>query len=306
MTVSVMATYDMVGKKEDISDIITNISPTKTPFQAMIGSEGIHNTLHQWQEDSLNAIVTNAQVEGAVAISAVQNPTVMRSNNTQIFMKTANVTGTADTVKAYGRDKELAYQLSLRSAEIKRDLENALVGVNQAAVAGSDGVVRFMASALPQIASANTYFMGASTPLGGSSGTPAVISEVAVLAVSQQLYTQGADPDTIVVKPGDSLNVANFQTNSRTRFVDNGDKDIVNVVNFYESPFGRLKIVMDRFILPTSALVFESSMWKKLVLRNWFRETLAKVGDSTQVMIIGEFSLKHKNYQASGAITNLV
>jgi hypothetical protein len=32
---------------------------------------------------------------------------------------------------------------------------------------------------------------------------------------------------------------------------------------------------------------------------------LAKVGDSTQVMLVGEFSLKHKNFQASGAITNL-
>jgi hypothetical protein len=305
MAVSIMATYDQVGKKEDISDIITNISPTKTPFQAMIGTEGIHNTVHQWQEDSLNAIAANAQVEGANAISAVQNATVMRSNNTQIFMKTASVTGTADTVQTYGRDKELAYQLSLRSAEIKRDLENALVGVNQAAVVGSDGVARSMASALPQIASANTYFMGAGTPLGGNSGTPAALSETAVLAVSQQLYTQGSDPDTILVKPGDSLTVANFQTNSRTRYVENGTKDVVNVVNFYESPFGRLKVVMDRFILSTSALVFEASMWKRLVLRNFFRETLAKVGDSTQVMIVGEFSLKHKNFQASGAITNL-
>lgn len=304
MTVAVMATYDQVGKKEDISDIITNISPTKTPFQAMIGSEGIHNTLHQWQEDSLNGIVANAQVEGAAAISAVQNPTVMRSNNTQILMKTANVTGTADTVKTYGRDKELAYQLSLRSAEIKRDLENALVGVNQAAAAGSDGVARSMASALNMIASANVYYMGSG--LGGSTGSAAVISEVALLAVAQELYVQGADPDTVLVKPGDSLNVSAFQSNGRTRFVDNGEKDIVNVVNFYESPFGRLKIAMDRFILPSSALVYEASMWKKLVLRNWFRETLAKVGDSTQVMILGEFSLKHKNFQASGAITNLV
>lgn len=303
---AIMSSYDQVGKKEDVSDIITNISPTKTPFQAMIGSEGIHNIVHQWQEDSLNAIQTNAQVEGAAAISAVQNPTVLRSNTTQILMKTASVTGTADTVKTYGRDRELAYQLSLRSAEIKRDLENAFVGVNQAAVTGGDGVARSMASALPQIASANTYYMGASTPLGGSSGTPAVISETAVLAVAQELYVQGADPDTVLVKPGDSQNVAAFQANGRTRFVDNGDKDIVNVVNFYESPYGRLKIVMDRFILSTSALVYEASMWKKLVLRNWFRETLAKVGDSTQVMLVGEFSLKHKNFQASGAITNLV
>jgi tetrahydromethanopterin S-methyltransferase subunit B len=45
--------YDQVGKKEDIADLITNISPTKTPFTAMTGSEGIHNIVHQWQEDAL-------------------------------------------------------------------------------------------------------------------------------------------------------------------------------------------------------------------------------------------------------------
>ena len=37
--------YDVVGKKEDISDIITNISPTDTPFISSIGSEKVHNTL---------------------------------------------------------------------------------------------------------------------------------------------------------------------------------------------------------------------------------------------------------------------
>lgn len=304
MSVSQMDTYDQVGKKEDVSDVITNISPTQTPFQTQIGTVGIHNTLYQWQEDSLNAVGTNAQVEGANAIAAVQNPTVMRTNNTQILMKTASVSGSADAVKTYGRDKELAYQLMLRGKEIKRDLENAFVGVNQAAVVGSDGVARSMASALNMINSANNYYMGSG--LGGSTGTAAVITETAITTVAQELYVQGADPNTILIKPGDSLNISAMQASGRTRYVDNGDRNIVNVVDFYQSPFGKLSVKMDRFILPSSALIYEASMWKKGVLRNWFRETLAKVGDSTQVMIVGEFTLVHKNFQASGAITNLV
>lgn len=308
MSVSIVASYDMVGRKEDVSDKITNISPTKTPFQSLIGTEGIHNIVHQWQEDSLVAVGTNAQIEGAAAIAAVQNPTVLRSNTTQILMKTASVTGTSDVVTTYGRDRELAYQLAMRSAEIKRDLENAMVGVNQAAVTGSDGVLRSMASALNQIDSTGVfnYDTGATNQgLGATGGTAGTITEAGVLAVSQQLYTAGADPDTILIKPGDSLNVSAFQANGRTRYVENGTKDIVNVVDFYQSPFGRLKVVMDRFILSSTALVFEATMWKKLVLRNWFRETLAKVGDSTQVMLVGEFSLKHRNKKASGALTNL-
>ena len=313
MSVAVMKTYDQIGRKEDISDIITNISPTKTPFQSMIGSEGIHNILHQWQEDSLIAASSsNAQVEGADALSAVQNATVMRNNTTQIFSKTAKVSGTADVVKTYGRDRELAYQLSLRSAELKRDFESSLVGVNAAAVTGSDSVARSFASYLAQLDNTATWTMNSTggalnTPITGqSAGT---ITEQAVKTVAQQLYINGVEPDTIMVKPADALVVSSWQDGqgqySRTKMVDNGDRKIVNVVDVYVSPYGALKVIMNRFQLTSSALVFETAMWKKLVLRNWFRETLAKTGDSTNVQIVGEFSLKHKNYAASGGVINM-
>ena len=313
MSVAVMKTYDQIGRKEDISDIITNISPTKTPFQSMIGSEGIHNILHQWQEDSLIAASSsNAAVEGADAPSAVQNATVMRNNTTQIFTKTAKVSGTADVVKTYGRDRELAYQLSLRSAELKRDFESSLVGVNAAAVTGSDSVARSFASYLAQLDNTAVWTMNST---GGALNTvitnqsAGTITEQAVKTVAQQLYINGVEPDTIMVKPADALVVSSWQDGqgqySRTKMVDNGDRKIVNVVDVYVSPYGALKVIMNRFQLTSSALVFETAMWKKLVLRNWFRETLAKTGDSTNVQIVGEFSLKHKNYAASGGVINM-
>lgn len=315
MSVSMMATYDQVGRKEDISDIITNISPTKTPFQSMIGSEGIHNILHQWQEDSLIAASgSNAVAEGATAPSAVQNATVMRNNTTQILTKTASVTGTADVVKTYGRDKELAYQLSLRSAELKRDFETSLVGVNQSAVTGSDGVARSFASYGAMVNSAVTFWVtGSGTgSLGGSGGSAASIYEQSVLTTVQTLYINGAEPNTLMVKPADSLIIQGWQSGTgsggayaRTKFVDQTQKEIVAVVDVYTSPFGKLNVIMNRFQLTSTALLFEASMWKKLVLRNWFRETLAKTGDSTQVQILGEFSLKHRNFGASGLISNI-
>lgn len=311
MSFAVMSSYDQVGVKEDISDIITNISPTKTPFQTMIGSESIHQRLHQWQEDSLiSASASNAAVEGATAPAAVQNATVMRSNNTQILTKTADVTGTADVTKTYGRDKELAYQLSLRSAELKRDFEASLVGVVQSAVAGSDGVARQFASYGAMIDSTvDFYVSGTNTgTLGGSTGTASPLFEQAVLTLSQQLFNDGAEPNTLMVKPGDKVVVSSWKSGgsvTRTNFVENDSKRLVNVVDAYESPFGDLKVVMNRFQLASTALVFEPSMWKKLTLRNWFRKTLAITGDSTQVQILGEFSLKHRNFKASGIISNL-
>lgn len=288
-----MTRYDIVGVKEDISDIISNITPSDTPFMSAIGTEGIDNTIHQWQEDSLLPVGTNAQLEAFTALASVQQPTVMRSNTTQILSKTASASGTADRVKKYGRAKELSYQLGMRSTEIKKDLENVFVGVGvgQVSVAGSNTVARQMAGAQAQISTVVTV----TGPL----------AETPVLNVSQATYAAGAQPKVLMIKPNDALKVAGFKSSGRTTYVDNDDKKITNVVEVYESPYGTLKVVKNRILKATDALVLDPSMWKRLVLRNWSRETLAKTGDSTNVMILGEFSLKHKNFAASGLLTAL-
>lgn len=308
MSTSNFSTYDQVGKKEDISDTITNLSPMDVPFQSSIGTEGIHNVVHQWQEDSLIDAGVNSAIEGADAPSAVQNATVMRSNVSQIFTKTAKATGTADAVTTYGRAKELAYQMGLRSKEIKRDREYALVGVDQAAVNTNVATARKMASVSQQIDATLTYTVnstGGALNSGVGSPTAAPLREDIITTVSQAAYTAGADPSVLMVKPADAVIVAGFQANSRTRYVENGDRKIVNAVDVYVSPFGDLKVVKNRFIKTTDALVYDPSMWKILVLRNWRRWELAKTGDSTNMQILGEFSNKHRNFKASGRVTNL-
>lgn len=285
--------YDVVGKKEDISDVITNISPTKTPFQTTVGDEKIHNTLFQWQEDSLAAPnLSNAQLDGFDATETAPVPTVMRSNYTQILSKTVKVAETTDTITRYGRAKETAYQIAKFSAEMKRDLE-AIMLSGQSAVAGSDGAARNMASYQAQIGNSFVHTGGASTAM----------TETQLLGALQTLYVNGVDPDTLMIPPAESTAIAAYASASgRTRFIPNADgesKKIVNVVDLYVSPFGEVKVILNRFQLNTDYLIYETDMWKQQVLRSWSRETLAKIGDSTRMMIVGEFSLKHKNYLAS-------
>ncbi len=291
-----MATYDQVGKAEDISDIITNISPTKTPFSSMLKDEKIHNIVHQWQQDALSAVVSNPMVEGAAAPTATQVPTTMLSNTTQIFMDTAGVTGTAEVVKLYGRDKELAYQLAKKAAQLKRNVEYSMVGTGQTQVLGNDSTARQFAGyqALTDASTVQTL------------GTAGPLTETIILTSLQLLYANGAEPDTIMVKPTDGTKIAAFTSNNgRVKYIDNSDKKIVNVVDIYVSPYGEQKVILNRFSAAANAFIYEAAMWKKLVLRNWFRETLAKVGDSTQVQIVGEFSLKHLNSFASALVANL-
>ncbi len=163
MATATFQTYQQVGIKEDISDIITNISPTKTPFQSSIGNEKIHNTFFQWQEDSLRAAATNSAVQGADAVDITITPTVLRNNYTQIMQETVKVAGTTDAVSTYGRARESAYQMAKSAAQVKRDLEFAMVGSQQTQSAGSSSAAGKFDGYQAQIDTGadNTIFTGA-------------------------------------------------------------------------------------------------------------------------------------------------
>jgi Family of unknown function (DUF5309) len=297
-------TYEQVGIKEDVSDIITNLTPTKTPFQSAIGSEKIHNIHFEWQEDTLRAAGSNAQLEGADASFVTVHPTSIRTNRTQILTEAVQVSETTDTVSTYGRAKEMAYQMRKSSSQLKRDLEFAYVGSAQTLVIGSDTVARQMNSAQLMIdASAIVY-------TGGTVAVPAPLTEVALMTALQECYTNGAEPTRIQVTPTNSVVLAAFAAAAgRFRTFQNatpGDKMIVNVVNLYVSPFGEQKVEINRFIKAKNTLVYDPSMWAKAVLRPWARTALAKTGDSSKQQIVGEMSLKHKNFFASGMVVEAV
>ena len=282
------------SKKEDISDVISNISPTKTPFTSATSDEKIHNTLFQWQEDSLAAVnLSNAQVDGFDASETAPVATVMRSNYTQILSKTIKIAETTDAVTRYGRAKETAYQIMKASKEVKRDLEGIMLN-GQSSAAGSTGAARNMASFQAMCSPAFIHTGGSSTAM----------TEAQLLTALQTLYTNGVDPDILMIPPAESTAIAGYASAAgRYRTIPTEDRSasqkIVNVVDLYVSPFGEVKVVLNRFQLATDYLIFETAMWKQQVLRPWSRETLAKVGDSTRQMIVGEFSLKHKNFAAS-------
>ena len=291
-------TYTEKGIKEDISDIITNISPRKTPFMSSIGNEKIHQPLFQWQEDSLRSVkgTSAAANEGDDPTAGAVAPTVMRSNQSQIFVEAVKVSGTVQVTMAYGRAKELAYQMSKSAAALKRDLENAFVGTSQTGNVGSasSAAARTMIGAQAQIASANVAHLGATTAL----------DEAKLLTQLQVAYTAGADPTRIMVTPANSIIVAAFASAAgryRT-FTDPKSNNVVNTVNLYVSPFGEQKVELNRFLAASNTLIFEPEMWSQATLRPWTRETLAKTGDAEKQMIIGEFSLKHKNQLASALI----
>jgi len=300
MATTQYTSYDVVGTKEDVSDIISMITPTKAPFTSLTKSETVHNTLFQWQEDKLRDSTENAQLEGFTATPTERSPTVMRENVTQILQDTFEVSGTNDAVTKYGRGKESAREAGKAAAALKLDLEQAYTKNDVEMVKPTtSAVARKFAGVQRQIDDSNIVYTG---------GAATKITEANYLDAAQAAYDAGGDPTITLVTPTNSRTFAGFTgAAGRSRVINDGAKTIVNAVNLYVSPFGEEKVILSRHLKAGDTLLFDPAMWVRVALqgRDWFRKTLAQTGDNTRMMIVGEFSLKHKNRKASALVREM-
>lgn len=297
MAANHLKTFDLVGKKEEVSDYISLITPSDTPFLSAIGTESIGQTLYQWQEDQLRAVTKNTKREGFDAVDSNRDQPTMRSNGTQILSETFKVSATADAVKLHGRDKVTARETMKTGKLLKMDLEHSLVGTGQTYVPAAEGTDGEFAGVQAQIATSLKFTNAA---------VPRALTEDLIVNAHEALYNEGSDATTLMVKPSDTKVIAAFQeTSSRTINVDQDDKKLTRVVNIYESPFGTVRVVKNRRIRATDALIFDPKHWKLATLRNWTREKLAKTGDAERWMVVGEFGLKHTNQKADALIGDL-
>jgi hypothetical protein len=157
-------TYDMSGIREDLANIIYNISPTETPFFSMSGKGKAHNTQFKWLTDSLAAAADNLKIEGDDYTGAASTATTEANNYTQISAKNFIVTGTDDAVDAAGRTTELAYLLAKNAKELKRDVEFALTATNTGKAVGSSTVARRTGGVMTWIATNQSVGTGGAAP----------------------------------------------------------------------------------------------------------------------------------------------
>ena len=284
-----------MGQKEDVSDIISDITPTDTPFFSMIKSEKVSARTFSFLEDSLAAAADNKMVEGADASFATLSPATQRNLTTQILSKAFLVSASSDAVATYGRAKETAYQLGKALKEIKRDYERAMVGVDNAAVTGSTSVAREMDSVTQQITNDVDAGANATDPL----------TEAKILEVGQNCFNAGSDPSVLMIKPADSTIVAGFTSAAGRNREIGQSKTLVNVVDLLVTPFGSYKVVLNRHQLSTHAFLIDPSMFRSCVLRPFSRTLLAKTGDAEKHFVVGEYSVKHMNFADSGMISGL-
>ena len=307
--------HEAIGQREDLADVIYDISPQDTPIMSSIGKGKATAVYHEWQTDALaSANTANAAVEGADATAATLSPTVRIGNYTQIVQKSIQVSGTLESVDKAGRKSEKAYQLAKASAELKRDIE-AIITANQGRDAGSSTTARKLGSLLSWIktntnkgsgttAGADPTTIGVSTRTDGTTRT---FQESMLKDVVQKVFTSGGTPSLLVVSPALKQVVSGFTGLAQHRYNSNatGDITILAGADLYASDFGVISIVPNRFMRTRDALVLDPEYASLNYLRPFQTNDLARTGDSEKTQILAELTLEVKNEAAHGGVFDL-
>ena len=304
---------NLKGKPRDLMDMIFNVAPTDTPFLSMCGKSEATQTLHEWQTDTLASPAENAALEGADTTAFSESFTTELSNKTQILRKGINVSGTAQAVKQAGVSRQYAYQMALRTRELKKDVEYALLQNKVARSDNGSSEGRLM-TGLPcwmQTNYATEDGTRASLPgTACTAGTTRVPTEAMLKALLTDIYNAGGNPDRIMMAPDIRVKMSEVLSGGTTRMEKAERRKATAVIDVYVSDFGALKLVPNRVqafepFSKTCAFVLDPQYWKVAYLRGFTEERLAVTGDSLKGHVLVECTLEARNDASSGVLADL-
>ena len=302
--------YDAVGIKEDLSDIITNVSPEETPFYTKARKTRARNTLHEWQTDSLRASSSNAHIEGDATTAEARTATTRLGNYTQIFKNAVVVPDTDEGLDKAGRAAEIAYQTLKIAKEQKLDIEKALFD-NNARVAGNSSTARELAGAPAWLTTSitNTGTGGADATGDGTDartdGTQTAFTQDDFDSCMQSIWENGGNPDTVYLSAF-QMNVAlGFTGNNNQRSaVQAGDERVIKSLAVYVTPWGTVEFVPSRENRSRDVFIMQDDMWEVATLRPTKNVELAKNGDNTTRQVLTELTLVCKSDAANGMVVD--
>ena len=324
-------TFQMVGIREDLSDVITNIAPTETPFYSMCRKGKCSNRTPEWQRDTLrNPNPTNAVIEGNDSPAAVAAGQPERLKNVvQLFDENVIVSDTAQAVDAAGRANELKFQVAKSAKALKRDIEQRIAG-NYASVVGNTSTAGQCAGAEAWITTntsrgatgANGGFnSGTGLVAAATDGTDRAFTEALLKGVIKAAWDAGGEPETIMVSGSKKQTFSTF-TGIATQFNQVNDQNkvmIYGAADVYKSDFGQHKVVPNRFLgagvgrtatnglFPgDSALVLTPETWEVKFLQPFQTMPLARTGHAEKRLLKAELTLACKEERANGIVADLL
>lgn len=287
-------TYDVVGNREDLTDIISTITRKETPLYSSLQRTKANSTYHETQVDTLVTGSDNAQIEGFDYTLAVASARSRQGSYTQIFTKTVSVSKTQQAMNPAGIDDEFAYQTQKRMKEIATDIEKALItGTGNS---GASGAARRLKGILS--------YMTTNVETGTGTGNEA-LTETMYNDHLKRIWDAGGRPDKTFVNGSQKRKISAFAT-SNTRYIEMDESaKLINKVAVYESDFGTQTIELDPFMDTDKVASLQMDLWALAVLRPVVYDDVPSVGSYKAGVIEGELTLESRNQAGSGQITQL-
>ena len=320
-------TFDSAVLKESLDSVIWDLFPMDTYFSSNVDKENVTNTQHQWVYDSLAAAANNKQIEGDDATYATLATAVRVSNYTQIARKAIILSDTySEGVNTVGQNP-MGRAVMKSMKEYKRDVELDILG-KQGSSAGAGGTARASGGVQAWIfgtgadAPGNTVYPStggtggnttATTPsyasaavAGQTDGTTSTSTVVLadITSAAELAWTDGGEPSLILCSSAQKKYI-DALSSLATRTADIGRSDMLSIqgsANLIVTSFGTFKVVMSRYLARTSTLLLDMDKWAMGQLRAPKVKDMAKTGDATKKLIIGEYTLIARNPNASAKL----
>jgi hypothetical protein len=285
-----LLTYDDAARREDLTDVLADVSPDENPLMTMLGTTTAKGTYHEWLEDYISRPSSvDSAYEGQVADFADLTQPSRRGNVTHIIQQTFQVSETESAVSVAGMGDPYTYQAAKALRTWKNKAEYNILRSTKAS--GSSGVARTLIG----IDAVTTSHCTAR-----NSGTSLSETEFNTM-VSESWTDVGSDNvfDTVLVPFGLKQKISTF-TAGNNRYIDASDKRLTRPVMVYESDGGIHKIYAHKDVRSAATtpgptfLGIKENMWKVAYLRPLKKVDVAKTGDSKGGYYVGEFTLEYR------------
>lgn len=304
----IVYTYPDVARRESLLDAVNMLDPTDTQMLSGFKQTSANNTLHEFIIDTLEAVDDNAQGEGADAPADVSNDPTRLNNITQIFARTAKISGTelGDNLKRVGGNR-MNTELTKKMKTLKGDIEFALVRSSKAS-----GVASSSAASARRMQGVKNWITTNVTNQSGTSLTETNLNDLFELS-----WNVGANIDAVYVPMKGKRRISAF-TSGANKNVDLQDRRLVNAVDVYESDAAKMvKLFKHRYVTtgigkgdtsPTNAvnksdyvttatpgfdvIGLQEDAWATAWYRKPFTKPIAETGDFTAKELITELTLE--------------
>lgn len=162
------------GIREDLGNVIFNVSPFQTPFTSGIANVAATADNHEWLTDNYAASIGDNGVIEAEAIAAGTSNNTARTrlgNRIQVAQKVVAVTKKAEMFDRAGvPGKEMAYQLMKLGKELQMDVERQTLAITLDGTGSAEGTIG--TQNLGAGTGRNIKATGSSSARGNSAGLP--------------------------------------------------------------------------------------------------------------------------------------